>query len=51
MTYACPKCTMEKGISIRLVEDGERGELTCSLNPKHRFRIGSSGFLESVLER
>lgn len=51
MIYTCTKCSMEKGTTARLVADGEHGELVCSLNPKHRFRIGKSGFLESIPER
>ena len=48
MSYACPICNMEKGVSAKLVEDSERGELVCPLNPKHRFKLGKSGFLEPV---
>jgi len=50
MTYGCPKCSIERDIYVML-EGDERGVLVCSLNPKHRFRINPSGFLESVPER
>lgn len=48
MIYSCTKCSMEQGITSRLTENAERGEFVCSLNPKHRFKVGKSGFLESV---
>jgi len=51
MRYTCTKCSMENGASVRLSEESASGELVCSLNPKHRFRIGKSGFLESLPER
>lgn len=50
MRYNCTKCSMEKGTSIQLVEDGKAGELVCPSNPKHRFKIGKAGFIESVPE-
>jgi len=51
MEYNCTKCSMEMGVSAKLVKGGESGELVCALNPKHRFIVGKSGFLESVPER
>ncbi|HQT44480.1 MAG TPA: hypothetical protein PLO51_00730 [Candidatus Micrarchaeota archaeon] len=41
---------MERGVSIKLTENGGSGEFVCSVNPKHRFKIGASGFLESMPE-
>jgi hypothetical protein len=51
MDRNCTKCSMETGITAKLSEDPRTGELVCTVNPKHRFKIGKSGFLESVPER
>jgi len=41
---------VEKGESNWLKEN-ERGELVCPSNPKHKFKTGAPGFLESAPER
>jgi len=46
--YSCAKCSMESGITSRLEKDAKTGELVCSQNQKHRFRLDASGFLEST---
>jgi len=51
MNYSCTKCNVEKGWSARLVEDEKSKELVCTVDPKHRFKVGKNGFLESVQER
>ena len=51
MEFICTKCNVERGISAKLIEDPKTGELVCPLHPKHRFRVGKTGFLESIAER
>jgi hypothetical protein len=41
---------MEKGMYIKLSEEGRNGELVCSVNHNHRFKVDQFGFLESARE-
>jgi len=51
MDYHCTMCNMEKGMYIKLAEDGKGGDLVCSVNPRHRFKVDKFGFLESAQKR
>jgi len=51
MNYICIKCNTEKGFYTKLSADGKNGELVCTVDPKHKFKVGKNGFLESVQER
>ena len=48
--YYCITCNAEKGNTIELSGDIRKGELVCKSDPKHRFRMTKSGFLEAVPE-
>jgi len=48
MRFNCTKCSMERGVSSQLVEDAASGLLVCKLDPSHKFRVDSSGFIKSV---
>jgi len=39
---------MENGVSSQLVEDEKSGLLMCRLNPDHKFKVDSTGFIKSV---
>jgi len=49
--YYCITCNAESGNTVALIKDGKDGEFVCQLNPKHRFRMAKSGYLEAVPER
>jgi transcription elongation factor Elf1 len=49
--YYCITCNAEKGMTVLLSEDSRSGELVCKLNPKHRFKMTKSGYLEVIPER
>ena len=48
--YYCITCNAEKGNTVELSGDIRKGELVCKTDPKHRFRMTKSGFLEAVSE-
>lgn len=51
MDYNCTKCNMEKGMYIKLVTNGKDGEMVCSLDPSHKFKVDNYGFLKLISKR
>jgi len=43
----CPTCFAETGYSI-VLEENDRGILTCPRNPQHKFKVNKEGFLEKT---
>jgi len=49
--YYCITCNSQEGMTVALLKDSKSGELVCKLNPKHKFKVTKSGFLETLPEQ